>query len=65
MHTYTQFTRRHQTCHCLKHATSAAAEGPVHGLDFARRCEFPLRPLLSTVEVFVTRTSMLNESDVP
>ena len=36
-------TRRHQTCHFHKRATSAPAEGPAYGLDFARYCEFPLR----------------------
>ena len=36
--------RRHQTRHFRKqHTTSAPAEGPAHGLDFARPCEFPLR----------------------
>ena len=29
-------TRRHQTCHFRKRATSAPAEGPAHGPDFAR-----------------------------
>ena len=29
-----------------KRATSAPAEGPACGLDFARPCEFPLRTLL-------------------
>ena len=28
-----------------KRATSASAEGPAYGLDFERRCEFPLRAL--------------------
>ena len=35
----------HQMCHFRKHATSAPAEGPAYWLDFARRCEFPLRAL--------------------
>ena len=38
-------SRRHQTCDFRKRATSAPAEGPVHGLDLARRCEFPLPAL--------------------
>ena len=29
----------------VKRATSAPAEGPAYGLDFARRCEFTLRAL--------------------
>ena len=33
-------TRRHQTCHFRKRATSAPAEEPAYGLDFARHCEF-------------------------
>ena len=37
--------RRHQTCHFRKLATSAPAEGPAYGLDFARCCEFSLRTL--------------------
>ena len=37
--------RRRQTCHFRKRATSAPAEGPTYGLNFARRCEFPLRAL--------------------
>ena len=36
---------RHQTCHFRKRATSAPAEGPANGLDFARNCESPLRAL--------------------
>ena len=47
-HTAVSFTltrRRHQTCHFRKRATSAPAEGPAYGLDFARHCEFPLRAL--------------------
>ena len=36
---------RHQTYHFRKRATSAPAEGPACGLDFARRCEFRLRAL--------------------
>ena len=31
----------HQACHFRKRATSAPAEGPTYGLDFARHCEFP------------------------
>ena len=27
-----------QTCHFRKRATSVPAEGPAHGLDFARHC---------------------------
>ena len=38
-------SRRHQTCHFLKIETSVPAEGPAQGLDFARRCESPLRAL--------------------
>ena len=30
---------------CTKRATSVPAEGPAHGLDFERHCEFPLRAL--------------------
>ena len=37
--------RRHQTCHFRKRATSAPAEGPAYGFDFARHGEFPLRAL--------------------
>ena len=37
--------RMHQMCHFRKRATSVPAEGPAYGLDFARRCEFPLRAL--------------------
>ena len=37
--------RRHQTFHFRKRATSAPAEGPAYGLDFARHGEFPLRAL--------------------
>ena len=36
--THVCFTRRHQTCHFRKRATSAPAEGPAYGLDFARHC---------------------------
>ena len=42
---YVWLSRSHQTCHFRKRATSAPAEGRVRGLDFARRCEFPLRAL--------------------
>ena len=38
-------TRRHQMCYFRKRAASAPAEGPASGLDFAGRCEFPLRAL--------------------
>ena len=38
-------SRRHQTCHFRKRATSVPAEGPAYGLDFGRHCEFPLRDL--------------------
>ena len=38
-------TRRHQTYHFRKRATSASAEGPAYRLDFARHSEFPLRTL--------------------
>ena len=31
-------TRRHQTCHFRKRATSLPAEGPAYRLDFARHC---------------------------
>ena len=37
--------RGHQTCDFRKRATSAPAEGPAYGLDFARHCEFPFRAL--------------------
>ena len=33
-------TRRHETCQFRKRATSAPAEGPAHGLDFARHVNF-------------------------
>ena len=38
-------SRRHQTCHFRKRATSVPAEGPAYGLDFARHCGFSLRAL--------------------
>ena len=38
-------SRRHQTCHFRKRATSAPAEGPAYGLDFARHCRFSIRAL--------------------
>ena len=44
-------SRRRQTCHFRfpfsKRATSAPAEGPAYGIDFARHCEseFPLQTL--------------------
>ena len=42
---YRGAARMHQTRHFRKRATSAAAEGPAYGLDFARRWQFPLRAL--------------------
>ena len=38
-------TKRRQTCHFRKCATSVPAEGPACGPDFARHCEFPLQTL--------------------
>ena len=34
------YAKRHQKCHFRKRATSAPAEGPAYGLDFARHCDF-------------------------
>ena len=38
-------SRRYQPCRSRKRATSVPAEGPSYRLDFANRCEFPLRTL--------------------
>ena len=48
-------SRRHQTCHFRKRATSAPAEGPSYGLDFARHCEFPLRALSTETSGILSR----------
>ena len=34
-------SRMRQTCHFRKRASSAPADGPAYGLDFARHCEIP------------------------